>query len=90
MNYISAKQLAGIISSRHRITKKESREIIALIFTTIAEGFKSGTETWVPLFGKFYCVHKPEGRIVWNPREGRMMIGKAKIVPRVRWSGQIL
>jgi nucleoid DNA-binding protein len=86
--YISAKQLAGIISSRHRITKKEAREIIALIFSTIAEGFKNEVETWIPLFGKFCCVKKPE-RMVRNPREGRMMIGKPKIVPRVRWSKKL-
>jgi DNA-binding protein HU-beta len=86
--YTSAKQLAGIISSQHRVTKKEAREIIDLIFSTIAEGIKNGTETWIPGFGKFYSVCKPE-RLVRNPREGRMVVGKPKIVPHVRWSKKL-
>ena len=87
--YIGAKQLAGIISSRHMVTKKEAREIIDLIFSTIAEGFKSGTETWFPLFGKFYGVRRPE-RMVRDPREGRMVLGAAKMVPHVRWSKKLM
>lgn len=89
MNYLSAKQLSRIVSSKHRLTQRESRQIIDLVFSTIADGFKNGKETWIPMFGRFCAVYKPEGRIVWNAREGRMMVGRAKIVPRVRWSGQL-
>ena len=88
-NYLSADNLAGIVSNKHRITKKESREVINLIFSTIADRLRDGTETWIPLFGKFYAVQKPE-RMVMNPRVGRMMLGAPKVVPRVRWSGKVV
>ncbi len=62
--YLSAENLAGIISKRHMLTKKESRQVIDLIFSTIAEGLRDGTETWIPLFGKFYAVRKPERMVI--------------------------
>jgi DNA-binding protein HU-beta len=84
--YMSANDLAGIIANRHRMPKKEGRQVIDLVFSSITCSLKEGQETWIPEFGKFSTDQKPE-RPVMNPRIGRIQIGKPKIVPRIRFSG---
>ena len=66
-NYVSANALAGIVSSKHRITKVECRQIVDLIFQSIAVGLRTGTERasrcseYSPAF---------EGRNVWYGIQG--------------------
>ncbi|MBL8029472.1 MAG: HU family DNA-binding protein [Fibrobacteres bacterium] len=86
--YMSVNDLAEIIANRHRIPKKEGRLVIDLIFSSIAHSLREGRETWIPEFGKFHTDQKPE-RSVMNPRIGRVQMGKAKIIPRIRFSGII-
>lgn len=85
-NYVSANDLAGFIARKHRISKKESRQVIDLVFASIAHSLREGRETWIPEFGKFHTDQKPE-RPVMNPRFGRIQIGKPKVIPRIRFSG---
>ena len=87
-NYVSANELARIVSSRHRITKVECRQIVDLIFQSIAIGLRTGTDTRVPLFGVFTSVQRPQ-RLVWNPRKQTKTVGAARVVPHVRWSSKL-
>jgi DNA-binding protein HU-beta len=82
---INAEMLANIVSSKHRITKLEARQVVDLIFTSIATGMQNGIQTRIPKFGVFCVQHKP-ARMVMNPRKGVMVQGVAKVSPRVRWS----
>jgi nucleoid DNA-binding protein len=85
-NYVSANGLATIIAGKHRMSKKEGRHVVDLIFSSITHALKDGREIWIPTFGKFYADQKPQ-RPVMNPRTGRVQIGKPKVIPHIRFSG---
>ena len=87
--YLSADKLACIVSDRHRITKQEARQVVDLIFTSIAIGMRDGQSIRIPQFGVFFAIERPP-RMVMNPRKGMMVQGAAKVLPHIRWSSVLL
>jgi nucleoid DNA-binding protein len=87
--YLSMDQLARILSHNHRLPKFEAREIIDLIFLTISNRMSNGIETRIPRFGVFFSHLRPE-KMVMNPRKRKMVWGKEKRIPHVRWSSRVM
>jgi nucleoid DNA-binding protein len=87
--HITSDGLARLITSKHRLTLEESRQIVDQIFEKISDGLRNDVETWVVGFGKF-CVQKKPSRMVVNPKTGKMFMGRPKTLPRVRWSSVLL
>jgi len=87
--HMTSDGLARIVASKNRLTLEESRQIVDLIFESIASGLRGNVETWVPRFGKFCLQHKP-ARMVVNPKTCRMVMGSPKTLVRLRLSSVIM
>ncbi len=59
--------MAEILSERHSLTKKESTEIITLIFDLIGESLSEGNSVDIKKFGKF-TVKEYQARTGINPK----------------------
>ena len=59
--------IAEILSVRHNLTKKESTEIIVLIFDIIAKSLEEGEPADIRKFGRFYVKDRP-ARMGVNPK----------------------
>ena len=83
---ISLDYLVRDVSSNHRITLKESREIVLNLFEVIRRTMADGGSVHIPDFGVFYAVTKPAG-FVMNPCDGKQIYrDQEKQVPKVRFS----
>lgn len=82
---ITSEVLARKLFVKYRLTLLESRQILDLIFRTIADGLKHDMEVRVTGFGRFFVQHKPE-RMVVHPKLGKMVLGKPKVLPHICWS----
>lgn len=76
MESMNKKQLAEIISDKHDLTKRESTEIVELLFDTITNALQNGTRVDITGFGKFE-VKTRAARTGINPQTGETI----EIVP---------
>lgn len=53
METVNKKVIAETVAEKHNLTKKESAEIVDLVFDTIAESLKDGAKVDIAGFGKF-------------------------------------
>ena len=53
MESVNKKVIAETVAEKHNLTKKESAEIVDLVFDTIAESLKDGAKVDIAGFGKF-------------------------------------
>ena len=53
MEAVNKKVIAETVAEKHNLTKKESAEIVDLVFDTVAEALKDGAKVDIAGFGKF-------------------------------------
>lgn len=53
METINKKAIAELVAEKHELTKKESAEIVDLVFDTITNALKNGNKADISGFGKF-------------------------------------
>ena len=53
MDSVNKKAIAETVAEKHNLTKKESAEIVDLVFNTISEALKDGSKVDIAGFGKF-------------------------------------
>ncbi len=53
MESVNKKVIAETIAEKHNLTKKESAEIVDLVFDTVADALKDGAKVDIAGFGKF-------------------------------------
>ncbi len=53
MESVNKKVIAETVAEKHNLTKKESSEIVDLVFDTVAEALKDGSKVDIAGFGKF-------------------------------------
>ena len=53
MESVNKKVIAETVAEKHNLTKKESSEIVDLVFDTVAEALKDGAKVDIAGFGKF-------------------------------------
>ena len=53
MDSVNKKVIAETVAEKHNLTKKESAEIVDLVFDTVAEALKDGAKVDIAGFGKF-------------------------------------
>ncbi|MBR3357083.1 MAG: HU family DNA-binding protein [Solobacterium sp.] len=67
MKVSNVESMAEILSERHNLTKKESNEIIVLIFDLISQSLSEGDTVDIKKFGKFSVKERP-ARLGINPK----------------------
>ena len=67
MELVNKKAIADAVAEKHNLTKKETLDIVDLVFDTIAQGLKDGGRVDITGFGKFE-VRERSGRTGVNPR----------------------
>ena len=53
MEAVNKKVIAETVAEKHNLTKKESAEIVDLVFDTVADALKDGAKVDIAGFGKF-------------------------------------
>ena len=53
MEAVNKKVIAETVAEKHNLTKKESGEIVDLVFDTVADALKDGAKVDIAGFGKF-------------------------------------
>ena len=53
MESVNKKVIAETVAEKHNLTKKESSEIVDLVFDTVADALKDGSKVDIAGFGKF-------------------------------------
>ncbi|MBR4457155.1 MAG: HU family DNA-binding protein [Solobacterium sp.] len=53
MDSVNKKVIAETVAEKHNLTKKESAEIVDLVFNTITDALKDGAKVDIAGFGKF-------------------------------------
>lgn len=53
MEAVNKKVIAESVAEKHNLTKKESAEIVDLVFDTVADALKDGAKVDIAGFGKF-------------------------------------
>lgn len=53
MEVLNKKELTKVVSEQHNLTKKESAEIVDLLFDTMSEALQDGAKVDIAGFGKF-------------------------------------
>ena len=53
MEAVNKKVIAETVAEKHNLTKKESAEIVDLVFDTFADALKDGAKVDIAGFGKF-------------------------------------
>ncbi len=53
MEAVNKKVIAETVAEKHNLTKKESAEIVDLVFDTVADALKEGAKVDIAGFGKF-------------------------------------
>lgn len=67
MESLNIQSMAEELSEKHSLTKKESTEIITLIFEMIGKSLEEGNPVEITRFGKFSVKERPS-RTGINPR----------------------
>jgi DNA-binding protein HU-beta len=82
---ITKKDIAEKIAAEYELTKKDSTEIVNLVFDEIADVVKKGGEASINGFGKFSRVDK-KARTGLNPATGEKIEIKATKAPKFKAS----
>ena len=74
-------ELVEIISESNSIlTRKDSEQVVSLVFDSIAEALKSGEKVEIRGFGSF-TIRERESREARNPKSGELVTIPAKRTP---------
>jgi len=77
------KALAEILATKMNLTKKDSQEIIDIIFDEIKETLKDDGKVDIAGFGKFEVKHRPERKGI-NPSTMEPVTIAAKNTPKFK------